>query len=167
MEKYIWDESEFPWLSTLTNNWESIKDYAVSIEDKFYPYREVDLYTGYWMVYTFIHRGKNLYRSDEFMHGLFDQLPISPYIASFSRLDPGTELHPHTGFTDEVIRFHLGLVCPENTAMKLNDDEYYWYPGKWFIFNDRVKHSVWNRGSGKRYILLMDFFKKDLWPSLY
>jgi ornithine lipid ester-linked acyl 2-hydroxylase len=159
--QHIWPEDEFKWLKPISERWESIRDYSLTVP--FIPYRETNIYNKGWLTYGLRYKTINWNRSDDFMDPILTLLPFEPFIVSFSCLEPGVEVNPHRGFTDDVIRFHLGLICPqEDIAIKLDGVEYNWQEGKWLIFNDRVLHSVWNRGSQNRYVLLMDFYKSDI-----
>ena len=81
-------------------------------------------------------------------------------VAGFSRLGAGAHIKPHKGYTDEVLRCHLGLVIPEgDCALKVEETVYQWQEGKAFIFNDRLLHEAWNYTDSDRYVLLLDLYK--------
>ena len=42
--------------------------------------------------------------------------------AGFSRLAPGIRIRPHVGYTNTVLRRHLGLIVPENCGIKVGDE---------------------------------------------
>lgn len=162
MKQIVWNEDSFPWLQIITDKWESIRDYAISKIDDYVLYRETNIYTGHWMMYGFRNKFANWERADEFIDPILNELPFQPLVCSFSCLEPGVVIHPHKGWTENVIRFHLGLVCPPNVGIKIDDIVYTWQEGKWLIFNDTVRHSVANRGDQSRYVMLMDFDRKDI-----
>lgn len=82
--------------------------------------------------------------------------------AGFSRLGAGAHIKPHIGYTDKVLRCHLGLVVPEgDCGLKVEDTVYRWEEGKAFVFNDRLQHEAWNFTDNDRYVLLIDFYKDD------
>ncbi len=161
-QQHIWSEIDFPWLQPITDKWESIRDYALLKDPSYIPYRETLIYKGNWSIYGLRNQMNQWVRPDRIMDPIFASIPFKPFISTFSRLDPGLEIHPHIGFTDDVIRFHLGLVCPSNVAICIDEAEYTWQEGKWLIFNDRKKHSVHHRGDTRRYVLIMDFYRKDI-----
>ena len=80
--------------------------------------------------------------------------------AGFSKLGAGAHIKPHKGYTDAVLRCHLGLVTPEgDCALKVEETVYNWQEGKAFIFNDRLLHEAWNYTDSDRYVLLLDLYK--------
>lgn len=162
MTQTVWSESDFPWLSSITEKWESIRDYALSRDYLYSTYRETHIYQGQWTIYGLRNTMTKWARSDRIMDPIFNLLPFQPFISTFSCLHPGLEIRPHTGFTDDVIRFHLGLVCPQNVGICIDGIDHSWEEGHWLIFNDRATHSVWNRGAEKRYVLIADFYRKDI-----
>ncbi|WP_231925988.1 aspartyl/asparaginyl beta-hydroxylase domain-containing protein [Micromonospora echinofusca] len=77
--------------------------------------------------------------------------------AGFSRMAPGTRIKPHQGWVTTVYRAHLGLVVPEDCALRVGDETRQWREGKTFVFDDTVTHEAWNYGSSDRVVLLFDF----------
>ena len=78
--------------------------------------------------------------------------------AGFSMLAPGCHIKPHTGYTDDVLRCHLGLIVPDGDCrLRVGDETYTWSVGRAFVFNDRVLHEAWNYTDSPRYVLLVDF----------
>jgi aspartyl/asparaginyl beta-hydroxylase (cupin superfamily) len=52
---------------------------------------------------------------------------------------------PHTGPANFVLRYHLGLVIPEdrdNCWIKLDDEKYSWKEGEDLLFDDTFTHEV-------------------------
>jgi beta-hydroxylase len=74
------------------------------------------------------------------------------------RLEPGTHLKPHCGYSPDVLRCHLGVVVPEPEAcvLRVDREQRTWDEGKWLIFDDYLEHEVWHRGTKSRTILLLD-----------
>lgn len=161
MKEY--NTSCFPFIKDLESNSEFIiGDYA-SLRPDSVPYLEKDLYDGEWGVIPFIFFG-------EVIDSVCDKFPTTWNIinkipglvtASFSILSPGTEIHPHTGFTDKVLRVHLGLITPTNCALVVDNTEIKWEEGKCFVFDDTQEHSAYNRGSEDRVILILDIDKSQ------
>ena len=82
--------------------------------------------------------------------------------AGFSSMKPGTWIQPHNGYegySDYVVRLHLGLVVPkerEKCAIRVGNEQRSWESGKVFIFDDFLTHEAWNHSNETRIILLMD-----------
>lgn len=97
--------------------------------------------------------------------------------AFFSILDPNQYITPHEGYFDGFMRFHLGVIIPNNNAYKecwirvtngVSDkkkmaelgDTYYWSNGKGVLFNDNYTHDASNSSDEIRVILWLDIERK-------
>ena len=96
--------------------------------------------------------------------------------AGFSAMAPETHIRPHVGYSDDVLRCHLGLITPKplpdydrratgiwtakTCGLRVDDEFYYWEEGKAFVFDDTIQHEAWNWGDRTRFILLIDFKKQ-------
>jgi beta-hydroxylase len=81
--------------------------------------------------------------------------------AGFSRLEPGTHIKPHVGYTSAVLRCHLGLVAPEGAcALRVGPETRSWQEGKCIVFDDTTEHEAWNRSDSVRIVLLLDFTRE-------
>lgn len=78
--------------------------------------------------------------------------------AGYSLMRPGTEIHPHVGYTGDVVRLHVGLIVPQNgdCALVVGGERREWEPGAAFLFDDTVLHSAHNRTPHGRIIFLAD-----------
>lgn len=84
--------------------------------------------------------------------------------ASFSMLEPHTQIAPHHGDTNAIVRCHLGLKIPESLpicGMKVGTELKSWENGKVMIFCDAYLHSAFNNSNQKRYVLIVDIIKTD------
>jgi beta-hydroxylase len=77
--------------------------------------------------------------------------------AGFSVLQPGAHILPHRGYTNEVLRCHLGLIVPAGCSMRVGSETRDWEAGRCLVFDDTVEHEVWHRGEAPRVVLLIDF----------
>ena len=69
---------------------------------------------------------------------LISQVPNCSTIM-FSVLNPGQYLKPHIGPYKGVLRYHLGLITPENTDqcyLHVNNIKYSWKAGQDVLFDD-------------------------------
>lgn len=85
-------------------------------------------------------------------------------VAGFSRLNAGTEIKPHSGFTGRpygALAFHMGLVIPadESCGFQCFNEVHVWRnPGDMIVFDDTFTHAAWNRHSDAvRIVLYIDF----------
>ena len=181
MAQYI----EFPFLRSLEDSWEDVLEElnnllyneAENQKNYFQPWHEVEIYEGQWDVY-------GLYAFGEKLEGNCKRCPKTTSLvesipgmvtAGFSALSPETHIRPHVGYSNEVLRCHLGLITPKplpdydrratgvltakTCGMRVGDDFYYWEPGKAFVFDDTIEHEAFNYGNRTRFILLVDFKK--------
>ncbi len=82
--------------------------------------------------------------------------------ASINVLEPGTVLPVHHGDSDLCYRVHVGLIVPagvEQCGIRVGDEQRGWEEGGVLVFNDARPHTVWNRSSKPRVILLCDVLK--------
>lgn len=183
MDQYI----EFPFLRSLEDSWEDVLEELNNLlynetenqKSYFHPWHEVQIYEGQWDVY-------GLYSFGEKLEGNCKRCPKTTSLvesipgmvtAGFSALAPETHIRPHTGYSNEVLRCHLGLITPKplpdydrratgvltarTCGLRVDDEFYYWEPGKTFVFDDTKLHEAWNWGDRTRFILLIDFKKQS------
>ena len=81
--------------------------------------------------------------------------------AFFSVLDPGKSVPPHVGPYRGYLRYHLGLIVPEDNPPKLRvkDFHYTWRERESLLFDDSWDHEVLNHSSGKRVVLIVDVLR--------
>jgi aspartyl/asparaginyl beta-hydroxylase (cupin superfamily) len=149
------------YVNKIEENWVDILNEYHSVKNT-EEYFEKDLYVGAWDVYPFLFFGDQFRENQEACPKTWDLLKEMPGLttASFSILRPHTEILEHTGFTSDVLRYHLGLEIPENCSITVSGKQFQWEEGKVFIFDDTEKHSAYNRSDRDRIVLLFDV-KKD------
>ena len=155
--------TDYPVIRILEESWEDILGELENVIENstFVQWPERELYTGKWDVYGI----RDLQGVEIPEH--VTECPKTTKIlrkipgikaAGFSKLGPRCVIKPHIGYTDAVLRCHLGLVIPEgDCALRVGQTAHRWAPGKAFVFDDRVEHEAWNRTDGPRYVLLVDF----------
>lgn len=140
----------------LRSSWLQIREDGLALAGQFTTWPE-PLHNGGWSTCALKWQGKQV-------------RPIYPWLfqkrirnAGFSLMVPGTEIVPHVGYTDEVLRYHLGLDCPEGCGIRcgiqVGDEVEFWKDGESLLFDDTQEHSAWNRGDRWRLILLVDIEK--------
>ena len=85
-------------------------------------------------------------------------------VAGFSRLNPKTQIKPHTGYTGrryDSLAFHMGLIIPTDgsCAFQCSNEVHTWKtPGEMIVFDDTFPHAAWNNSdSDIRIVLYIDF----------
>ena len=88
--------------------------------------------------------------------------------AMFSIFEPGKHLKPHRGPYNGVLRFHLGLIVPnqpDKIGIDVAGQVCHWEEGKAFIFDDAFRHEAWNHSDQVRVVLFVDFVKPLRFPA--
>lgn len=89
--------------------------------------------------------------------------------AFFSILDPGVEIPPHVGYYKGYLRYHLGVIIPNNLTGKTDDKAYIvcggkkhiWEENKGIVFDDMYLHYVKNPTNKVRVVLYIDIKRKS------
>jgi beta-hydroxylase len=89
--------------------------------------------------------------------------------AFFSILDPGVEIPPHTGYYKGYLRYHMGVIIPNNNTHKSDDKayivcggkKYIWKEGRGILFDDMYLHYVKNPTNQTRVVLYLDIKRKS------
>lgn len=84
-------------------------------------------------------------------------------LAFYSILEPGAVLYPHYGPYTGVLRYHLGLIIPDNKYkcfIRVENNVLHWDNGKSIMFDDTFIHYATNKTTENRLILFLDI-KKD------
>ena len=84
--------------------------------------------------------------------------------ASFNLLEPHSNIAPHYGDTNAIIRCHLGLEIPgelPQIGFEVNGKQRSWRKGEVLMFCDAYYHKAWNNTEKKRVILLFDVIRPE------
>lgn len=157
----FYESSRFPFTAQLEAYWETVLSELQQLRDEnFIPWPEKYLYNDQgWETFGLYAFGVRIRRNCNLCPGttaLLEQIP-NLVSAGFSSLAPGTHIQPHTGYDDGVLRCHLGLIIPEDCAIRVGDETRAWAPGKTMVFDDTEEHEAWNRSDRTRVVLLLDF----------
>jgi beta-hydroxylase len=82
--------------------------------------------------------------------------------AMFSILSPRKHILDHRGPYKGVLRYHLGLIVPENAEacrIRVGEDFRHWEAGKSMVFDDTFNHEVWNDTDETRVVLFVDVLR--------
>lgn len=158
----------FDIVEDLEMNYGKIKAEFLNVisEELYSKWPERFLYNEGWNVF-----GLRFMRND-----LYEAHAICPFISSivhkyddlivtagFSIMSPGTIIYPHEGYTDSVLRCHMGIEVPEGDCfLKVDAVQRQWQEGEAFVFDDTFEHQAWNKTSHRRIIMLLDLDKELL-----
>ena len=86
-----------------------------------------------------------------------DRVP-GVFQALFSILDPGKSIPSHEGPYRGYLRYHLGLIVPEQDPpqIRIKDQIYTWREGEDVLFDDTWEHEVTNHCKDRRVVLIVD-----------
>lgn len=183
--KAFYEPQNFEWTALLENNWKDIRaelDQIVNNPvDTFKDDAWISAYPSYtknelnipsaWRSFTFYffciqHKGHAELCPKT--SAVLSQIP-NLVSAEFSLLQAQTYIEAHTGFTDDVLRCHTGLLIPDGElcGIRVGKETRHWKEGKVLIFNDFIEHEAWNKSAEKRAILMLDFANpaKQLSPN--
>ncbi len=155
-----------------------MKDRLTDVRSLGAGYTEGGIHTAKWKAFMF--------KSGDFIDencarapktaALLKQIP-GLYTAFFSVLDPHQDITPHWGYYKGFLRYHLGVVIPENNANRkcwirvngnaadnaqrdkdlvANGEVYYWKNGEGVIFDDNYLHAAANESDEVRVVLWLD-----------
>jgi len=156
------ESADFPFTKQLEDNWLTIKRELLALPStawKYWPERM--LYDAGWTVFGFYFFGRRIPDNCAACPETVKVLETVPGMvtAGFSNMAPGTHIKPHRGYTNAVLRCHLGLIVPPDCALRVGAETRNWSDGKCLVFDDTCEHEAWNRSDQPRVILLLDFRK--------
>jgi ornithine lipid ester-linked acyl 2-hydroxylase len=158
--QYFYEAAAFPFATQLEAHWPTILAELTALRGQhFIPWSEKHLYNEGWSTFGLYAFGVKIGKNCDLCPAttaLLEQIP-NLITAGFSALAPGTHIAPHTGYPDGVLRCHLGLIVPENCAIRVEDQTRSWQEGRCLIFDDTAEHEAWNQSDRLRVVLLLDF----------
>ncbi len=158
----FYDIKNFPFTQTLEANWQTIRDEYKTIDpDHLLEAPWEDIYNQSWEIYTLFAKKRKFKLHCSHVPQtttLIESIP-NLYNASFSALGPGAQITPHVGYTDDVLRCHLGLIVPDGCAIRVGDQTRAWKEGECMIFDDMIEHEAWNKSNQLRVVLIIDILK--------
>jgi ornithine lipid ester-linked acyl 2-hydroxylase len=158
--KTFYEAAEFDFALHLETNWEKIREELAALKgEHFIDWSERYLYKEGWQTFGLYAFGVKIDKNCRLCPETTKLVETIPGLvtAGFSALAPGTHIAPHTGYPEGLLRCHLGLVIPEDCAIRVRDNTRSWQEGKCLVFDDTWEHEAWNKSDRTRVILLLDF----------
>ncbi|HSG91477.1 MAG TPA: aspartyl/asparaginyl beta-hydroxylase domain-containing protein [Pseudomonadales bacterium] len=160
-----------------------IKDRLTDIKDIGAGYTEGGIHKAQWKAFMFKSGGR--YVEDNCAMApktaaLIKAIPDAD-TAFFSVLEPHQYITPHWGYYKGYMRYHLGVIIPENNAngrcwLRVHDDlddnalkekeliergeKYNWHEGEGIVFDDNYLHDAANESDEVRVVLWLDMRRK-------
>ncbi len=88
--------------------------------------------------------------------------------AMISILSPRKHILDHRGPYKGVLRYHLGLVVPEDAEacrIRVGEEVRHWQEGRSMVFDDTFNHEVWNDTDETRVVLFVDVLRPLPFPE--
>ena len=83
--------------------------------------------------------------------------------AFFAKMDPKSDIKPHSDMCNFVLTCHLGIDVPEGQCdLTVGDATVEWANGKVMLFDTSILHKAENRADVTRYILMMRVYHPEL-----
>ncbi|MEK0429376.1 MAG: hypothetical protein RL001_1903 [Pseudomonadota bacterium] len=170
------DQKDFPELELLNQNWEIIRDEAMALADE----GQIRAASGYndlgfnsffrtgWKRFYLSWYGKELPSAAATCPrtlALLKQIP-SIKAAMFASLPPGATLVRHRDPYAGSLRYHLGLVTPNdpNCFIDVDGQRYHWKDGEAVMFDETFIHHAANKTDHQRVVLFCDI-ERPLWGA--
>lgn len=162
------DPGAAPGAALLEGKFETIRDEYLDLrDDEWLVYGPMG---DRWRLYMFYHMGvdvdaltKRCPKTSAIVKALPRVCLDYPWgDVAFSVHSCDAHLEAHCSIDNLRVRCHLGIQVPENCEMRVATEIRGWEVGKGLLFEDSFEHEVWNRGTTRRAILIVDFWHPDL-----
>jgi beta-hydroxylase len=154
------DPNEFSFTALLESRWWEIRrEFDQLAQEQLVSWPDRGLYNHGWDVFGLWVMGQQLTDNCRCCPRTAEIVSNVPRMttAGFSCLAPSTHIRPHVGYSDAVLRCHLGVVIPDGCAIQVGEESRCWEEGKCLVFDDTTLHSAWNESNTNRVVLLIDF----------
>jgi ornithine lipid ester-linked acyl 2-hydroxylase len=169
----------FDWVSHIEANWEVIRDEAAALladRDALANFQDIskdqieitddDRWKTFFL-YGYGFEAKLGVEMCPRTAALMREIP-GMKTAMISILSPRKHILDHRGPYKGVLRYHLGLIVPEDAAqcrIRVGEDVRHWEEGKSMIFDDTFNHEVWNDTDETRVVLFVDVMRPLPFPE--
>ena len=164
------DAGELPGVVMLEQNFELIRSEWAALADSAYLRYLPSSMHSLWLVYLLSYMGVRQPPEGTQCPGTQSLLSSLPGVcldypwgdAVFSVHASAAHLRSHCSVDNLRVRCHLALQVPAGCSIRVGQETRHWEEGKALVFEDSFEHEVWNRGTTRRAILIVDFWHPDL-----
>lgn len=167
------DVNSYPELKKLSDNWEVIRDEAAALQDAIKGSDKYDdagfnsFFRRGWSRFYLKWYGESHQSAIQRCPKTVEIINSIPGIkaAMFAQLPPGSDLGKHRDPYAGSLRYHLGLITPNDDRCFINVDgiDYSWRDGEAVIFDETYIHWAANNSDKNRIILFCDLERKMRW----
>ena len=174
----VYDNSIFPWVGEIESNWMEIRkelDGVIKERERLPNFQDImaeiepisndNTWKTFFLAGYGLESTKNAEKCPETAK-LLKNIP-GMKTALFSIISPNKHIPPHKGPYNGVLRYHLGLIVPEQKEkcrIRVSNQIRHWEEGKSIIFDDTFNHEVWNDTPDFRSVLFVDFVRPVKFP---
>jgi ornithine lipid ester-linked acyl 2-hydroxylase len=164
-EPYVFDPTILPWTARFRQEYQRIRlEYVQYVQGhQAADHRDLDQNlaantVGWKTVYLKVFGNiTSISKHFPWTMQALSQVPCTT--AYFSILEPGTRIPLHRGLYKGVLKYHLGLIVPDETQdvyIVVHGTRLHWREGQDLLFDDTAEHYVVNQSAQPRVILLLD-----------
>ena len=168
-------DSALPELKLLEDHWQEIRDEALQLAN-LSQIKAADAHNDIGFNSFFKYGWKRFYLKwyDASHPSAVKLCPKTTYLlnqiprvkaAMFAELPPGGQLNPHRDPFAGSLRYHLGLMTPndDNCFISVDGIRKSWRDGQGFVFDETYVHEAYNRTDRNRIILFVDVERPLKW----
>lgn len=172
----FYDPGEFPWIPGIEKDVSVIQRELRALlrtEEHIPEFQDISeeqrrITRGIWQTYIFYAYGVKVEANCRDCPDTAAVLQRIPGMTTgmFSILAPGAHLTPHRGPFKGVMRYHLGIIVPDEMAcgIRVGSDVRHWREGSSLVFDDTHDHEAWNKSDQIRAVLFVDFIRDLPFP---
>jgi beta-hydroxylase len=178
-DEAFFDLEQFPWAAQIEANWETIRDEAAALLENREALANFQEISRDQIEITDDDRWKTFFI---YGYGFEAKLGVElcPRTAALMRgipgmktamisiLSPRKHIPAHRGPYKGVLRYHLGLIVPEDAEscrIRVGGDHRHWEEGRSMVFDDTFDHEVWNDTDETRVVLFVDVMRPLPFPE--
>lgn len=157
-------DRDFGFRSRLESNFEVIRREWDSLPvDRRVRWIEDGAVDGDWFIVGLFAAGRRISKNCDLLKSTAAILDAIPgiYTAGFSVVGKRSRLPQHCGEDRTLLRCHLGIKIPTDSALSADGIVRFWQEGKTLVFDDTLPHFAWNDSESEKVILLIDFRNPD------
>ena len=171
-EPCFYDRGDFPWVKLLEDNWLTIREEIQALlernERRLKPYfnKTMVFPPARWKTLGFYFWSYRIHRNCRDCPQtarIVESIPNMTAV-SLSVLEAGSNINPHQGDTNAIIRAHLGLSIPAplpQCGLQVGREIREWTEGETLLFCDAHSHTAWNKSDQRRLVLIVDVMRPE------